>query len=89
MAKRVFELGVREWSAPIESAYGYHLVWIHTHQPARQRELKEVEKDVREEILDRRAAEALRKDGRTIATLRVTPSGVADLAHLEELLQRH
>ena len=61
LAKAVFGLAPREWSEPIESAYGFHLVWIEESVPARQRPLEEVESQVREEIFFEREARVLRE----------------------------
>ena len=61
LAKAVFELDPQRWSEPIESAYGFHLVWIEERVPARQRPLEEVESQVREEIFFEREARVMRE----------------------------
>jgi parvulin-like peptidyl-prolyl isomerase len=76
LAAAVFGLPVGRWSDPIESAYGYHLVWVHAHEPAHPRPLEEVQTQVREEILAQREAEALARALRLLREqyeLRVAP----------------
>lgn len=47
------------WSAPVESAYGHHLVWVHERRPARRSALEVVRAEVRESLLAERSARKL------------------------------
>jgi hypothetical protein len=49
------------WVGPVESTYGYHLVWIDALEPARDAELAEVEKELRRDLLLEQRNEALRE----------------------------
>jgi hypothetical protein len=56
-ARAVFELTPGAWDGPIESGYGWHLVWVDLLTPARVPAFEEVEPDVKTGwIEDRRAA---------------------------------
>lgn len=55
-AQALFALKSGAWQGPIESGYGWHLVWIDALELKRLPEFEEVEPDVRREwIADRRA----------------------------------
>ena len=47
------------WQGPIQSEYGYHLVLVTNHQPARLPPLVEVEKQVREDLRRQKKNEAV------------------------------
>src|SRR6185369_6491265 len=47
-ANRVFELQPGEWSGPIESTYGLHLVRVSELKPGRSKEFAEVKSQVLE-----------------------------------------
>ena len=42
-AKRVFECEGAGWCGPIESPYGWHLVWVHERKPAKPQSFEAVE----------------------------------------------
>jgi parvulin-like peptidyl-prolyl isomerase len=46
-AKALFALRPGSWQGPIESGYGWHLVFVDSFTPARVPELEEIEADVR------------------------------------------
>ena len=48
------------WRGPFTSAYGQHLVWVYERTNARSPELAEVEREVREAVLEKRGREELR-----------------------------
>jgi len=45
-AKALFELAAGAWAGPIESGYGWHLVWVDGITPARVPDFEEVEPEV-------------------------------------------
>ncbi|MEX2205585.1 MAG: peptidylprolyl isomerase [Myxococcota bacterium] len=51
-AEALFAAEAGSWQGPIESGYGWHLVYVDTHTPARTRELAEVEPDARRAWLE-------------------------------------
>ena len=56
-ARALFVLAPGAWAGPIESGYGWHLVWVDTATPARVPALEEAESDVRTAwVEDQRAA---------------------------------
>ncbi len=57
LARALFELAPGAWSGPIESGYGWHLVWIDTITPARVPAFEDVEPDVRSDWIEGRRAE--------------------------------
>ncbi len=66
-ARALFERPPGVWSGPIESGYGWHLVWIDSITPARVSAFEDVEGDVRREWIEaeraairERAFEAMR-----------------------------
>ena len=66
-ARALFELAPGAWSGPIESGYGWHLVWVDSITPARVPAFEDVEPDVRREWIEgqrteirQRAFEAMR-----------------------------
>ncbi|MBW2499040.1 MAG: peptidyl-prolyl cis-trans isomerase [Deltaproteobacteria bacterium] len=59
-----FESGVREipvgrWSGPVESAFGVHLVWVHSREESRVPPLDEIRQRVVDDWQEARAREAL------------------------------
>jgi peptidyl-prolyl cis-trans isomerase C len=56
-ARALFALAPGAWSGPIESGYGWHLVWIEVITPARAPSFEEVEPDIRREWIDEQRAE--------------------------------
>lgn len=46
VAAAAIDLPLENWSEPIESPYGYHLIWIHQRIPASTPHLNEVKEDV-------------------------------------------
>jgi parvulin-like peptidyl-prolyl isomerase len=48
-ARALFELAPGAWAGPIESGYGWHLVWVDSVTPARVPAFEDVEADVRRE----------------------------------------
>jgi parvulin-like peptidyl-prolyl isomerase len=66
-AEALFAAEPGAWRGPIESGYGWHLVFVDTHTPARTRELSEVAPEVRDawletqrEVIRRAALEQMR-----------------------------
>jgi hypothetical protein len=59
-AHALFELQPGSWQGPIESGYGWHVVWVDAIAPGRVPALEEVESDVRTEWLAEQRAEAKR-----------------------------
>jgi parvulin-like peptidyl-prolyl isomerase len=56
-AQALLQLPPRSWQGPIQSGYGWHLVWLDSITPARVPSFDAVESDVRAEwIADQRAA---------------------------------
>jgi peptidyl-prolyl cis-trans isomerase C len=56
-AHALFRLTPGSWQGPIESGYGWHLVWIDSLTPARIPALEEVEQDVRTAWIEEQRAE--------------------------------
>jgi hypothetical protein len=46
-AKELFKLKTGQWQGPIESGYGWHLIWIESIAPGKVPEFEEVEPDVK------------------------------------------
>jgi parvulin-like peptidyl-prolyl isomerase len=85
-ARALLELAPGVWSGPIESGYGWHLVWVDSTTPARVPAFEDVESEVRREWIEgqraeirKRAFEAMR--GRYEVVLPEDPDA-ADLASL-------
>ena len=53
--------GAERWRGPYTSAYGQHLVWVYERVNARSPQLPEVEREVREALLEERGGEELRR----------------------------
>ena len=60
-ARAVFQLEPGAWRGPIESGYGWHLVWIDAITPGRIPPFEEIEADVKAAWLAEQRAEAKRK----------------------------
>jgi hypothetical protein len=56
-ARALFAVAPGAWAGPIESGYGWHLVWVDAITPARVPVLEEVEADVKAAWLEERRAE--------------------------------
>jgi peptidyl-prolyl cis-trans isomerase C len=61
-ARAVFALEPGRWSAPIASAYGFHLVWVHERTEAEPLVLDDVRSQVRYAVLAERADRALAEE---------------------------
>ncbi len=59
-ASALFEAEPGAWQGPVESGYGWHLIYVDTHTPARTPELAEVEADVRNAWLETQREELKR-----------------------------
>jgi parvulin-like peptidyl-prolyl isomerase len=60
-AQSLFQLKPGAWRGPIESGYGWHLVWVDSITPSRVPEFEEVESDVKSTWIDEQRAEFKRK----------------------------
>ena len=60
-ARALFQLTPGAWAGPIESGYGWHLVWVDAMTPARAPAFEEVEPDVRTGWIEDRRAETRQK----------------------------
>ena len=60
-AARAATLPAGQWTGPIPSAYGLHLVWVHDRSPATISRLDAVRSEVREALLAERGDRALRE----------------------------
>jgi hypothetical protein len=60
-ARAVFQLEPGAWRGPIESGYGWHLVWIDAITPGRIPPFEEIEADVKAAWVAEQRAEAKRK----------------------------
>jgi peptidyl-prolyl cis-trans isomerase C len=56
-AEALFDLEPRSWQGPVESGYGWHLVWVDSVEPGRVPAFEEVEPDVKSAWLDDRYRE--------------------------------
>jgi peptidyl-prolyl cis-trans isomerase C len=85
-AKALFQLNPGEWQGPIQSGYGWHLVFIDSSEPRRAPAFEEVEPDVKSAWLDERQSEVKRKAFeamRTRYTVIVPPINAADFQNLQ------
>ena len=57
LSQAVFELPPRTWHGPLQSGYGWHLVYVETAETARQRPFAEVRDAVRADYLDEQRRE--------------------------------
>jgi peptidyl-prolyl cis-trans isomerase C len=60
-AREVVGLKTGQWQGPVESGYGWHLVFIDTSVPARVPAFEEIEPEIRAEWVEDQRAEAKRK----------------------------
>jgi hypothetical protein len=60
-ARALFQLTPGAWAGPIESGYGWHLVWVDAMTPARPPALQEVASDVRTGWIEEQRAELREK----------------------------
>jgi hypothetical protein len=60
-AEALFGNEVGAWHGPIQSGYGWHLVWIDSKTPGRVPEFEEIEPSIKSEWESDRRAEAKRK----------------------------
>lgn len=60
-AQALFRVKPGSWQGPIESGYGWHLVWIDSITPSRVPAFEEIEPDVKSEWIADQRAEAKRK----------------------------
>ncbi len=60
-AQSLFGLTPGAWQGPIESGYGWHLVWINAMEPKRIPAFEEVESEVRREWIAEQRAETKRR----------------------------
>jgi parvulin-like peptidyl-prolyl isomerase len=56
-ARELFELSPGAWSGPVESGYGWHLVWLDGITPAQAPAFEDVESEVRREWIEDQRAE--------------------------------
>jgi peptidyl-prolyl cis-trans isomerase C len=87
-AKAVFQLKPGAWEGPVQSGYGWHLVFLDTIEPSRPPAYEEVEPDVKSAWLDQKQAvikqvafEAMRKR----YTIIVPPVQAVDLESLRKM----
>jgi peptidyl-prolyl cis-trans isomerase C len=59
--RSLFQIEPGSWHGPIESGFGWHLVWVDSMTPARVPAFEEVEPEVRSEWVAEQRAEAKRK----------------------------
>ncbi len=60
-AQSLFQLKPGSWQGPIESGYGWHLVWVDSITPSRVPQFEEVEPDVKSAWMAEQQAETKRK----------------------------
>ena len=60
-ARALFRVAPGAWAGPIESGYGWHLVWVDTLTPVRVPALEEVKSDVKTAWTEERRAEVRQK----------------------------
>jgi hypothetical protein len=58
-ADGVFRVPVQQWSEPLPSSYGWHVVWVHERLPERPQRLDEVRNRLRRALLDEGSRVAL------------------------------
>ncbi|NGN44968.1 peptidyl-prolyl cis-trans isomerase [Mesorhizobium sp. CGMCC 1.15528] len=84
-AAELFKLDPAGWRGPIQSGYGWHLVWIDTMEPGRTPAFEEVETDVRAAWHDARYQEVKRValgEMRSRYTVVVVPLDTVNLSDL-------
>src|SRR5262249_45940854 len=60
-SESLFQMSPSSWQGPVESGYGWRLVWIDSITPGRVPQFEEVEPDVKSEWVAERRAEFKRK----------------------------
>jgi len=60
-AQSLFQIKPGSWQGPIESGYGWHLVWVGSITPSRMPQFEEVEQDVKSKWIEEQRAETKRK----------------------------
>jgi hypothetical protein len=60
-AQSLFQLKPGAWQGPVQSGYGWHLVWIDSITPSRVPEFEEAEADVKSAWIEEQRAETKRK----------------------------
>jgi len=84
-AQAVFGLQPGAWQGPVQSGYGWHLVWVDSVEPGRVPPYEEVKADVKAAWLDDRYQEVKRNalaEMRSRYTVVVTPLEAVDLEDL-------
>jgi peptidyl-prolyl cis-trans isomerase C len=85
-AETLFGLKPGSWQGPVQSGYGWHLVWIDSIEPGRIPAFEEVKPDIKSAWLDDRYREVKRSaldEMRTRYTVVVVPLDAVDLRDLE------
>jgi hypothetical protein len=85
-AKALFQLNRGSWQGPIESGYGWHLIWVDSFEVGRVPAFEEVEPDVKAAWLDERYLEIKRRafdEMRSRYTVIVPPLEELDLRDLQ------
>ncbi len=84
-ATQLFKLEPGGWRGPVQSGYGWHLVWIDSIEPGRQPGFAEVETDVKSAWRDARYLEIKRtalEEMRSHYTVVVPPLDTIDMSNL-------
>jgi parvulin-like peptidyl-prolyl isomerase len=84
-AKALFQLKPGAWQGPVESGYGWHLVFVDTIEPGRVPAFEEIESDVKSAWLDEKQREVKRialEAIRARYTIIVPPTETVDLRNL-------
>jgi hypothetical protein len=87
-AANLFTLKPGSWQGPVQSGYGWHLVWIDAMKPGRVPAFEEVEADVKSAWIDARYQEVKRsavEEMRSRYTVTVVPLDTVDLSDLRSL----
>jgi hypothetical protein len=85
-AAALFKLRPGPWQGPVESGYGWHLIWVDSVEPGRVPDLAEVAEDVKAAWLDERYREVKRRafeEMRSRYTVIVAPIDDVDLENLK------
>jgi hypothetical protein len=87
-AEAVFQLKPGAWQGPVQSGYGWHLVFVDAIEPSRTPTFEEIEPDVKFAWLDQKQAEIKRvafEAMRKRYTVVVPPVAVVDLESLRKM----